>query len=242
MKQQAQKVSEELAGEAVEGFQAQAHCTMDTGGMQLMGAEYMAKEPLDDKGSMWSQWQGQQDVICGRCRYKYQVGQGHLDTSGDGMWYCGGCWREWKEQVAQKWQTEEEMPEQKEQSEGTETGYVAESVFAGFYAVHGSAPAVEPKSYTRMIPHPQGMGRLSDIYVQGLIKSKLVDPGLVLWEAYLYNSNKQPQGLQYKTPARDATVNIYLPKGTLQILGKQESSARDELLAHVLDWTLPFRK
>ena len=111
-----------------------------------------------------------------------------------------------------------------------------------FYATQTVAPKGEFQSYTVTIPRPPGMGVLTDTYVWDLVQAKLVKPGFVEFVDYLYDSQKEPHGLQFKTFAKDATMNIYLPGGSLHVSGKTGSTAKDLLMRRVIPWTVPKTK
>ena len=89
-----------------------------------------------------------------------------------------------------------------------------------------------------MIPKPQDSQAVTFEYVYEIIHEKMVSQGAVEWSNHLYSSSGVCNGAQYKSPKGDATLNVFIPKGTLHIAGKQSSSMRDELLEWVLPWTV----
>ena len=75
-----------------------------------------------------------------------------------------------------------------------------------------------------------------------VVFANLVKPGFVQFVDYLYNSKGEPNGLQFKTYAKDATMCVYLPTGTVHVSGTKDTSARDLLMDRVTPWTVPKTK
>ena len=81
--------------------------------------------------------------------------------------------------------------------------------------------------------------QLDDKYVHDLMKEHVFPKVGAKFEKYLYTSTGEPQGMQYKVPGKKASINIYLPKGTVRIGGTPKTSTRDELLNAVSEFTEP---
>jgi hypothetical protein len=168
---------------------------------------------------------------CGACRQAVLAADGKWDTDGTHAWFCNSCWA--------KWQSVQAARGPKPASTSHESTPSVDA-FPGFHRVYGEAVSVEEKAYTRSIPAEAGNGIVTDEYAHSLIDEHLIKNGMVSFFDYLYDSKRKPQGLQHKTANKEATVNVYVPKGTVHISSKKSAiHLRNELLFYVSKWTEP---
>ena len=91
-----------------------------------------------------------------------------------------------------------------------------------------------------MLVCKEGGSVVTDKYAHNLFQTHLIDWGILKWNDWLTNSKGQVQGMQYKSPNKKVTVNIYLPKGTVYITAKKDSiHLRDELMHYISQFTQP---
>ena len=112
--------------------------------------------------------------------------------------------------------------------------------FPGFQQIYGQGgmqPVQVGTSFTRTIPKAQDGTTLSDNYIDGWMN--WIFQGRATWKGWLFASDRSPNGVQYKMDGKMATLNVYLPGGTIHVTCKPGSSVNQEIFDLITPWTQP---
>ncbi len=163
---------------------------------------------------------------CGQVTQHGKYGGGKFES----IWYCNTCWDTWPNNQHIK-QAEQYGPE----AAGSKL-----QAFPGFQQAHGGkGTRMNKGNFTRVVPKPEDGSTLTDNYVDWLIEENVnkYQRGFMKWEKWLYASDRTPNGVQYKTWDMKATINIYLPGGTMHVAEKAGAGVCDEIWGNVQWWT-----